>query len=218
MNAFAKFGSLLAKDTKAMPAIIQQILQQFAQTTMLEWIGTITGFLCVYLAAKQHILNWPISVISVLTYAYIFYHSKLYGDAVLQLYFLSTAIYGWYYWSKKIREDDKPIVSFTNLEMLFTLIIIAILTVLLGTFLKKMTDSDVPYADGFCTAVSFVAQFLMTRKVLQNWLLWIFVDICYIPLYFHKGLLLTAILYFVFAIIAWTGYKDWKVTYRSFMP
>lgn len=70
-----------------MPAIIQQIIQQFAQTTMLEWIGTITGFLCVYLAAKQHILNWPISVISVVTYGYIFYHSKLYGDAVLQLYF-----------------------------------------------------------------------------------------------------------------------------------
>lgn len=217
MNAFAKFVSLLAKDTKAMPAIIQQIFQQFAQTTMLEWIGTITGFLCVYLAAKQHILNWPISVISVLTYAYIFYHSKLYGDAVLQLYFLSTAIYGWYYWSKKIREDDKPIVSFTNREMLFTLIIIVILTVLLGTFLQKMTDSDVPYSDGFCTAVSFVAQFLMTRKVLQNWILWIFVDICYIPLYFHKGLLLTAILYFAFAIIAWMGFKDWRVTYRTFM-
>ncbi|KKX48670.1 hypothetical protein L950_0219765 [Sphingobacterium sp. IITKGP-BTPF85] len=106
-------------------------------------------FLCVYLAAKQHILNWPISVISVVTYGYIFYHSKLYGDAVLQLYFLVTAIYGWYYWSKKIRENDKPIVSFTKREMLFTIITIGILTALLGTFLQKLTDSDVPYADVF---------------------------------------------------------------------
>lgn len=199
-----------------MLALMQQMLLQFAQTTMLEWIGTITGLLCVYLAAKQHILNWPVSVISVLTYGYIFYHSKLYGDAVLQLYFLGTAIYGWYYWSRKIK-NDKPIVSFTNREMLFTIIAIAVLTTLLGIFLQTMTDSDVPFADGFCTAISFVAQFLMTRKVLQNWLLWIFVDICYIPLYLHKGLLLTAILYFVFTLIAWSGYKDWKTTYRTFI-
>lgn len=201
-----------------MSALIQQIMQQFAQTSILEWIGTVTGFLCVYLAAKQHILNWPISAISVLIYGYIFYHSKLYGDAVLQVYFLGTAIYGWYYWAKSAREDNKPIVSFNNREMGLTIITIAILTALLGTFLQQMTDSDVPYADGFCTAISFVAQFLMTRKVLQNWLLWIFVDICYIPLYLHKGLFLTAVLYFVFALIAWSGYRDWKTTYRTFIP
>ncbi|MDH5828122.1 nicotinamide riboside transporter PnuC [Sphingobacterium faecium] len=200
-----------------MPALIQQIVQQFAQTSILEWIGTITGFLCVYLAAKQHILNWPISAISVLTYGYIFYHSKLYGDAVLQLYFLGTALYGWYYWSKNKADKSKPIVSFNNREMGLTVLIIIILTAILGTFLQRMTDSDVPYIDGFCTAVSFVAQFLMTRKIVQNWLLWIFVDICYIPLYFHKGLLLTALLYLAFAWIAWHGYRDWKATYRNFM-
>ena len=64
--------------------------------------------------------------------------------------------------------------------------------------------------------MSFVAQFLMTRKVLQNWLLWVFVDICYIPLYIHKELMLTAVLYFVFTIIAWNGYRDWRKTYQNF--
>ncbi|SUI96561.1 Nicotinamide riboside transporter pnuC [Sphingobacterium spiritivorum] len=196
-----------------MQDFFQQIARQFVQTSLLEWIGTITGFLCVYLAARQHILNWPVSIISVTIYAYLFYHSKLYGDAVLQIYFLGTAVYGWYYWIKRKKEADKPIVSFTNRQMLWTIGIILLLTAALGTFLDHQTNSDVPYIDGFCTAVSFVAQFLMTRKVLQNWLLWVFVDICYIPLYYHKNLLLTAVLYLAFAVIAWNGYKDWKKTY-----
>jgi len=199
-----------------MSTLIQQILEQISHTSSLEWLGTLTGFLCVYLAAKQHILNWPISIISVLSYAYIFYHSKLYGDAVLQLYFLGTAVYGWYYWSKREQEDHKPIVSFNNREILLTVLAVIILTLLLGTFLHRMTDSDVPYVDGFCTAMSFVAQFLMTRKVLQNWLLWVLVDICYIPLYYHKGLFLTALLYAIFTLIAWRGYQDWKNTYLHF--
>ncbi|MGJ1432636.1 nicotinamide riboside transporter PnuC [Sphingobacterium spiritivorum] len=198
-----------------MQDFFQQIARQFVQTSLLEWIGTITGFLCVYLAARQHILNWPVSIISVTIYAYLFYHSKLYGDAVLQIYFLGTAVYGWYYWIKRKREADKPIVSFTNRQMVQTLAIIILLTAALGTFLDYQTNSDVPYIDGFCTAVSFVAQFLMTRKVLQNWLLWVFVDICYIPLYYHKDLLLTAVLYLAFAFIAWKGYKDWKKTYLT---
>ncbi|UIR55340.1 nicotinamide riboside transporter PnuC [Sphingobacterium sp. SRCM116780] len=193
----------------------QQIFQQFNQTTWLEWIGTLTGFMCVYLAAKQNILNWPISIISVLAYAFLFFESKLYGDAVLQLYFLFTAVYGWYYWIRKTKRDEKPIVAFSNRQMLYTVLIIFVLAGLLGIFLDHITDSDVPYADGFCTSVSFVAQFLMTRKVLQNWILWIFVDLCYIPLYFHKSLLLTAILYLAFAFIAWNGYHDWNRTYQK---
>jgi len=81
--------------------LFQQIARQFAQTSWLEWLGTLTGFLCVYLAAKQNIWNWPISIISVASYAILFYDAKLYGDTVLQFYFLSTAVYGWYYWIKK---------------------------------------------------------------------------------------------------------------------
>ncbi len=199
-----------------MQDLLSQLFQQFLATSLLEWIATLSGFLCVYLAAKQNIWNWPISIISVLTYFYIFYHSKLYGDSVLQLYFLGTAIYGWYYWNKRAHSDEKPISSFNSKQMMMTIAVIAALSLLLGFALGRWTNSDVPYADGFCTATSFVAQFLMTRKVLQNWLIWVFVDICYIPLYYHKDLLLTAVLYFAFAIIAWNGYRDWRKTYQNF--
>lgn len=199
-----------------MQDFFQQVARQFAQTPWLEWLGTLTGFLCVYLAAKQNIWNWPISIISVLSYAILFYDARLYGDTVLQFYFLSTAIYGWYYWHKRREENKKPIVKANRNQLLLSILAIIGLTTAIGYLLDSETNSDVPYIDAFCTSVSFVAQFLMTRKVLQNWLLWVFVDICYIPLYIHKQLMLTAVLYLVFAIIAWNGYRDWQKTYKNF--
>lgn len=188
---------------------------QFLETSAMEWLATITGFICVYLAARQHILNWPVGIISVGTYLFIFYQTKLYGDAVLQIYFLITAIYGWFYWNQSSPKKEGSIVSFTAKQMLFTICAVTLLWGALGWMLANWTDSDVPYIDGFCTAMSFAAQFLMTRKVLQNWILWVIVDIAYIPLYLYKGLLLTALLYIAFAIIAWKGYRNWNKTYRS---
>ena len=198
-----------------MPEFFTSIYQQFLATSALEWLATLSGFFCVYLAARQNILNWPISIISVCTYAYIFFHNKLYGDAVLQLYFLSTAIYGWYYWKAANHATGAVIKKFNRKQMLITLVATLVLALSLGSLLRSFTDTDVPYIDGLCTAISFVAQFLMTRKVLQNWLMWVFVDICYIPLYLHKDLLLTAVLYIAFTIIAWNGYRDWRKTYNK---
>jgi nicotinamide mononucleotide transporter len=82
--------------------------------------------------------------------------------------------------------------------------------VVVGYLLDIKTDTDVPYIDGFCTVGSFIAQYLLTRKILENWIIWIVVDIVYIPLYIHKNLLATAVLYFIFLFIAAKGYIDWK--------
>lgn len=193
----------------------QQILTQFQQTPLLEWIGTISGFLCVYLAAKEHILNWPVAIISVLAYALLFFEFQLYGDSGLQLYFLGTSIYGWYYWIKNKEGNQTPVIVLEERQIVLTTISIIVLSILLGLFLDYCTDTNVPYADGFCTAMSFVAQFLMTRKILQNWILWIIVDICYVPLYLYKNLYLTALLYALFLVLATIGYIDWRKTYRS---
>jgi nicotinamide mononucleotide transporter len=196
-------------------SFLQSVILQFQNTSWLEWVGTITGFICIYLAAKENIWNWPISIISVLAYTFIFFESKLYGDTALQLYFLFTAFYGWYFWLKKKAAHEKPIESINGKQWLMIITGIIILTGLLGFFLSHYTDTDVPYIDGFCTAMSFAAQLLMTRKVLQNWIIWIVVDICYVPLYLHKHLSLTALLYFVLIILAFIGYLDWRRTYRE---
>lgn len=175
----------------------------------------VTAFICIYLAAKQHILNWPISIFSVLAYAILFYEGKLYGEMALQGYYLFTAIYGWYYWLKRKHDHQKPVVRFSLAEMAYAILLIFIFSVLLGLFLHRFTDTDVAYVDGALASISFVAQFLMTRKVLQNWILWVVVDILYIPLFIYKDFMLTAILYAILAVIAWKGYVDWRKSWRE---
>ena len=193
----------------------EHIVYQFKQTTLLEWGGAVTGIYCVYLAAKQNIWNWPVAMISVIAYTVVFFKSQLYGDAGLQIYFLGTSIYGWYFWIKKKEKHEKPVTSLNRREYTLVIIATALGSLLLGLFLKRFTPTNVPYIDGFCTAVSFIAQILMTRKVLQNWALWIFVDICYVPLYLYKGLYVTAILYVVLLVLAWLGHVDWQKEYRK---
>lgn len=201
-----------------MSAFTTQLLQQVHAINYLEWFGVITGALCVYLAVKQNILNWPISILSVLTYIYIFYNAKLYGDTILQVYFLFTAFYGWYYWTygeNKSLKSTRPIVKVTPNQWVVIAVLLTFLSALIGYILDKYTDTDVPYYDSFCTVASFIAQFLLTRKKLENWLIWIGVNALYIPLYIHKGLLATALLYFLFLFIALKGYLDWKKSLTS---
>jgi nicotinamide mononucleotide transporter len=183
--------------------------------TWLEVIGVITGLLCVYLAAKNIIWNWPFAIISVTIYIFIFFNSHLYADMGLQFYFLATNIYGWYFWSRKPATDDKtPVVLIKKQEAIVSLIAIAIFTVFLGSVLKYTTASY-PYIDSFCTAVSLVAQFFLARKVLENWLLWVFVDVIYVGVYIFKGLHLTALMYAIYVAIALMGYIDWKNDYKK---
>jgi nicotinamide mononucleotide transporter len=189
-------------------------ISQLAATTWLEWIGTLSGFACVYLATRQSIWNWPVAIISVVAYSVLFYEYGLYGDAVLQLYFMATSFYGWYYWIKRAEADVRPVSKLSPVGMAGVMVTGVLLTFLLGWFLDNYTDTDVPYADGFCTAISFIAQFLMTRKILQNWILWIVVDICYVPLYLYKNLMLTAVLYTLFLALAVMGYLQWRKSYR----
>ena len=196
-----------------MQELSYQIWEQFKAISFLEWLGTITGALCVYLAAKESVLNWPIAIISVSVYIYIFYNAKLYGDTFLQFYFLATCIYGWYYWTFGKTTNltaERKVAKLSNKHWLLILGLQIVLSVIIGYILDIKTDTDVPYIDAFCTVGSFIAQYLLTRKILENWIIWIVVDIIYIPLYIHKDLLATAVLYFVFLFIAAKGYLDWK--------
>lgn len=181
----------------------------------LEVIGVVTGLLCVYLAAKNIIWNWPFAIVSVAIYIYIFYEKHLYADTGLQVYFLAMNIYGWYFWSRKPATDTKtPVVRITRKEVIISAIAILISTFLLGTVLRY-TPASYPYIDSFCAACSLVAQVLLARKVLENWLIWIFVDFIYVGVYIFKGLDITAIMYAIYIGIALMGYLDWKKDYKK---
>lgn len=196
-------------------AIWQQFIQQLQQTSWLEWLGFVSTIACIYLAAKENILNWPISIVSIVISAVLYFESHLFGDFALQFYFLFTAFYGWWFWFAKKKEKEKPIVSIETRHWVIVIIVVVLLTLILGYLLAKYTPSNVPYEDGFCTAVSLVAQIMLTRKILENWILWILVDICYVPLLIYKNLNIYALLYAILVVIAVKGYIDWKKTYRE---
>ena len=179
--------------------------------SLLETSGVITGILCVYLAAKNNIWNWPVAIISVIIYIVIFFEAKLYADTGLQVYFLLMNVYGWYYWSRKQGDQNKvPVTAVTMKEIVLSLLAIIVFTFALGTFLKQGTDASLPFIDSFCTACSLVAQVFLARKVLENWLIWIFVDIIYVGVYLVKDLHLTAGMYALYIVIAAIGYRDWR--------
>jgi nicotinamide mononucleotide transporter len=183
--------------------------------TWLEVIGVITGLICVYLAAVNNILNWPIAMISVGVYIFIFFNARLYADMGLQFYFMAMNIYGWYYWSRKPATEQKtPVALVTKKELVFSFIAVIAATYILGSILRY-TPASYPYIDSFCTACSLVAQVFLARKILENWLLWIFVDIIYVGIYIFKGLHLTAVMYVIYVGIALMGYIDWKKDYKK---
>lgn len=198
-------------------AFKENIYQFIFGTSPLEWCGVITGILCVWLAAKNNIWNWPIAIVSVLIYIFIFFESKLYADMGLQFYFFGMNIYGWYYWSKQKNNqtETRPISLITKNEILFSTAGIIIFTLALGFLLHKNTDASFPFIDSFCTACSLIAQIFLARKVLQNWLIWIFVDAFYVGVYFSKDLYATGLMYALYIVIATMGYLDWKKTYRE---
>ncbi|TSJ38922.1 nicotinamide mononucleotide transporter [Mucilaginibacter corticis] len=195
--------------------IIHALQTWWQQQSILEVIGVITGLLCVYLAAKNIIWNWPFAIISVVIYIFIFFDSHLFADMGLQFYFLTTNIYGWYYWSKKPASEDKtPVMRIKRKEGLLSVAAIILFTFLLGSVLKYTTASY-PYLDSFCTACSLVAQFFLARKVLENWLIWVFVDVVYVGVYIYKDLHLTAVMYAIYVAIALMGYFDWKRDWKK---
>lgn len=198
-----------------MDVLFFSILDGLDHQKFLEIFGVATGILCVYFAAKNNIWNWPIAIVSVTTYIVIFWETKLYADMGLQFYFMITNFYGWYFWSRKSASAPKvKIESITKKQIYVSAVAIIVFTALLGFLLKHQTDASFPFIDSFCTACSLVAQFFLARKVLENWLIWIFADLIYVGVYVAKGLDLTAAMYALFIYIALMGYLDWRREYR----
>ena len=202
--------------------IIHAFQQWWQQQTWQELIGAITGIICVALAAANTIWNWPIAIISTALYIYVFAVTALYADMLLNIYFCITSMYGWYQWARHPKTEDKsPVLSITGKQIIISIIAIAITTPVLGYTMIRFTailhynPPAFPYIDSFLTACSFVAQILLTRKIIENWLIWVFADVLYVVLYYKKDLIVTSILYAILVIIAIFGYIDWRKEYRK---
>jgi len=179
--------------------------------TELEIIATITGIASVALQAKEKIIAWPFAIVSVSILAYIFFFEKLYSDLGLHIIYIILNIYGWIVWSQN-RESET--VAPTRILTFQQMLIAGVVTLIgcggIGYLMSSYTDADLAYFDAFTTSGSLVAQYLLAKKYLQNWWLWIIVDLVAIPLYLYKGLWIIAGLFAVYLMICIWGYISWS--------
>ncbi|WP_203729798.1 nicotinamide riboside transporter PnuC [Paractinoplanes durhamensis] len=187
-----------------------------APTTWAEVLGFGTGLVNVGLLVRQHILNWPLGILNVLLLMLVFWSVGLYADATLQIVYVVLGFYGWWAWLYGGARRSRLVVRrTTRREWLGLAAAGVVLTAGLWLFLDRLTESTVPLADAATTALSLLATYGQTRKLIENWWLWIAADLIYIPLYGYKDLWLTAILYVAFLILCILGLRSWQAARRE---
>jgi nicotinamide mononucleotide transporter len=203
----------------ATSAVTASLLDALRATSPVELVAVAFGLASVYLSAREHIVSWPTAIVNVAIFFFLFWKAKLYADAVLQLVYLALSAYGWYEWLYGGERHSRLHVSRTTRRqwMVVTPIFLAA-GVGLGAVLARFTDSPVPYFDALLTSASLVAQWMMTRKLLENWIIWILADIVYVPLFIQRGLPFTALQYAIFLALAVGGYLGWKRSLRAHAP
>ncbi|MFM2269092.1 MAG: hypothetical protein RL757_2533 [Bacteroidota bacterium] len=201
----------------------------------LELVGTVAGLIAVALAAMNHIWNWGIGLVNVVCFFVIFKKEGLYSDMLLQVYFFITGIYGWYIWSKSARlaKNDAQngeytgggaILSLETKTIVWLSASVVLFTFLMGNFTPKLhvwypiffkTATAFPFVDAFATVLSVIANYLLARRFVESWFIWIIVNIVSTYMYFEKNLKLISIEFFIFLIIAIIGAIQWSKMYQQ---
>lgn len=178
-----------------------------------EIFAAVVGAISVFLSVRQNVLSWPTALVNVALYAVVFYQAKLYADMGLQVVYFFLSLYGWYQWLYGGRNRTELPVSRLPRRLWLVLPALAVAgTAVLGTLLARTTDASLPYLDSALSVTSLIAQWMLTRKILENWVVWIVVDVVYVWMFIHKELHATAVLYAAFLVLAVLGYREWKVS------
>ena len=178
----------------------------------LEIAGVIVGVVYLWLEYKASIYLWVASVVIPAIYLFVYYDAGLYADTALNIYYLAIALYGWIAWRQGGKQDQEelPIRRATTRTWIIASAIFIVSQVAISALLITLTDSEVPWANGFTSALSVVGMWLLARKYLEQWIVWIVADVALAALYIHTELYFTAALYAIYAIIAIFGYRNWK--------
>jgi len=185
-------------------------------TQWFEWVAALAGAVSVYLSARQNIWSWPTAIVNVSMYTLVFYHSGLYSDMGLQVVYLVLSIYGWYQWLHGGERHSQLKVSRASRRAWLTSGTLAfVFWIALWRYTATLPGVALPYMDSGLTTLSLVAQWMMTRKIVENWALWILADVVYVPMYIYKGLYITAGLYAVFLGLAIMGLVSWWRSYQA---
>jgi len=187
--------------------------RQFIPIPLTETLGFLSGVVCVYLVVKENIWNWPVGLANNVFYVIVFWRARLFADMSLQVVYFALGLLGWYRWLfGGGRRDSLGISRVSRPSLVWLAIFVAVATTALTLYLRRVHDAA-PFLDA-CTAVlSVAAQYLLTKKFLENWLFWIVTDALSIGLYLYKDLALTAVLYAVFLAMCITGLSQWHKTF-----
>ena len=185
---------------------------------VIEIIGAVIGLIYLYLEYKANVWLWPVGVVMSIFYVVIFFHSKFYADAAIYLYYIGANTYGLYQWTRSRKKNivekgittELPITHLPAKRILPLAFVTFVLWMILYGILRAVTDSPIPLGDAFTTAISIVATWMLAQKYLEQWLLWIVVNIVSTILYFWKGLYPTGVLFIVYVIVAVLGYLRWR--------
>lgn len=195
---------------------MNDIIQYYFHTQLgvIELVASALTLICVFQLAQQSIWNFLWGILGVLLFGYIFYQSKLYADTTLQFgYYLPIQIYGWWYWYYKGDEVEPDTLKPSTLlgeECILVLLFIIIGTTGAGYAYHTWTNASYPWWDSYILVTSIAAQFLLSKKFIENWLLWITVDLVAIPIYFLKGLYVTSGLYVILLVLCLYGLVQWN--------
>lgn len=185
---------------------------------MLELIASTCLIINVYLAAREKMINFLFGAVGVLLYFFIFYQAKLYADMMLQLVFFSLQFHGAYHWYFKKGTAQTPVVSLLNRAGIGEMIQLSVATMLLfcvlAYILKNYTDSTTVMIDALTTAMSLTAQWMLNRKILETWIVWIVIDVISIEMYAIKSLHITTVLMFIYLGLAILGYSRWRKDHK----
>ena len=203
-----------------MDALLQALQPFFAPAftlwggpvTWLEGVAFVLAVAMVVFNIRVNPMGWPLAIVSSLLYFALFWNSRLYGDASLQIFFAVVAAWGWWQWLRGHQADGSPlrVRALGPRGRWVALAILALAWPATGLFLKHYTDTDVPWWDAFPTAASVTGQWLLGRKYVENWPTWVVVNVVSVTLFAYKGLWLTVVLYGVFIVMSFAGWRAWR--------
>ena len=181
-----------------------------------EIVASILGVVNIVLLVRRSIWNYPFGIVMVLMYGVVFFQARLFSDALLQVFFFVVQIYGWWVWYHA--RDSEGLVKvelMSNRSRIAWAAVIVLATIAEGWYLANYTSDSAPWMDANTTAMSVVAQYLLSIRKIENWILWIVTDVVQIGLYYWKGLYPTTGLYMLFLVLSAVGLYEWQREWRA---
>lgn len=215
--------------------VFESIWVDILRTSWIEWCAVLTGILYVILVSRKMMLCWLFAIISSSLYVYLLINVQLYIESMLQIFYVAMAFYGWLMWQKDNaseqvsdknddnlidnlfeKQDGNDVKTWSLKSHLINIVASGVVAFIVGYLFKEYTDQQNPYTDAFTTVFSLAATFMVTQKVLENWLYWIVIDAVSIYLYSTRGFHLSAGLYFVYTILAVLGFISWYKHFKRY--